>query len=231
MLELLRAVPAEKRRTVIFVGRQRNEGTKKLGRLLHDKWEQHGATTVIIPWRYTPQGFAKGVREKNLTPRQAARRVLRIPTDRQLGNFLLKNGITSGIVHFHGTGNAFFREDRPHLTYTPGEPAFGAEISDMFKEDILSEAPPSQLAVEFEFPSILFSNLKQPFPKGNTKEHELITAVRRMKGVLGLKKYATVAQYYLLRPALTPEATRFFVEHLNPEFEEILAHMAKRSNR
>ena len=57
LAERLRAIPEEKRKVLVLVGRHPNEGTINIARRHHGDWEKHGAVVVQIPGKWTPHGF------------------------------------------------------------------------------------------------------------------------------------------------------------------------------
>ncbi|MBI5036703.1 hypothetical protein HZC09_05160, partial [Candidatus Micrarchaeota archaeon] len=56
----LTAIPEEKRKVIVLVGRHLNEGTYQIAVKHHDAWEKEGAVAVQIPPGWTPQGFWQG---------------------------------------------------------------------------------------------------------------------------------------------------------------------------
>ncbi|MFH1750929.1 MAG: hypothetical protein ABH863_04585 [Candidatus Micrarchaeota archaeon] len=67
LVRLLKALPEQKRRVIIFTGEHPNEGTHILARRHHKEWERSGAAVVLFPGKLTiPFAITEAARAAHL---------------------------------------------------------------------------------------------------------------------------------------------------------------------
>ncbi len=114
LVGLVKALPEEKRKVIVLVGRHPNEGTINIAVRHHKEWEEHGAIVVRIPAQWTPHGFWRQVQkagERAKTTEDWRREKIRLkqqmyetPDDSDVTATFIAEGIMAPIVNFHGTG-------------------------------------------------------------------------------------------------------------------------------
>lgn len=238
------AIPENKRRVLILVGRHLNEGTDLIAEDHHKKWERRGGVVVKIPEAWTPQVAWKPMLEKlgkikaewkpynggpqiilessNVDPELLvhARNVLEIPHDRQVIEFLINKGINVPVINFHSS--PVWSE--PHLKWFTSEksklsphPKFESYSDLHIPEDI--RVHPNEVNLEY-------------YCKG--KENE--STVRLQIGALQNHPefpYATtqLGVDYLVHSSLSSTDRKQFANNHLHEFNSILKHLAGQKPR
>ena len=113
----LRAIPPEKLKSIVLVGKHPNEGMIGVAKLHHEAWEkEHGAFVVQVPGKWTPYGIWRRV-WRRLTPLEKAgtltadsrarileqlERYSKVSQDERIIDFLREKGFDLPAVNFHG---------------------------------------------------------------------------------------------------------------------------------
>ncbi len=103
MARQLKALPAQKRRAVVLVGRHLNEGTINIAARHHNEWEEHGVVAIQIPAKWTPHGFWIDMGKRNLKVNEHEKFLEAVPHDTDITKQLHRIGIKVPIIAFHGT--------------------------------------------------------------------------------------------------------------------------------
>ena len=214
--EKLKAVPEEKRKVIVLVGRHPNEGTHLIANRHHDKWEKHGAVVVRIPAHWTPHGlWGKAIKE-NLAPRVVKKMHDDIPTDSELVDFLDRAGFKVPVVSFHGTTTSRkaiefqtgSKSPNIHFHMSIGWPVF------------VPPAHPNEITVEHWYP-------------GPEYKLNKIALVRNLKRRYRFTPKPGLQHDYVARPNADSSVCRLFLRNdmfkREPakEFEEVLAHLSE----
>ncbi len=116
--EKLRAVPEEKRKVIVLVGRHPNEGTINIANRHHESWEKHGAVVVRIPGEWTQHFAWKLGMDKNWSLQQIKRFYDTKPDDVEVARVLF-SGLKVPVVNFHASGS-IHNDGETQLSIIPG---------------------------------------------------------------------------------------------------------------
>lgn len=151
----LEALQENQRRVIVLAGRHANEGSYRIALRHHAEWETHGAVTVKIPKRWTPQWLWKLARKKAMTPAQVKRLFERdFAHDNGIILWLHEKGFRVPVVNLHGTGKVTGGKTRVEYHYS----ARGTRIPRLDKRGKIQLQPsqyastPQELLVEAIWP-------------------------------------------------------------------------------
>ncbi|MFH0713255.1 MAG: hypothetical protein V1722_01955 [Candidatus Micrarchaeota archaeon] len=229
----LRAVPADKRKVIVLVGRHPNEGTTNIAVRHHDDWEKEGAVVVRIPGEWTPHFIWDKVLKGKFNQKaqkEMRRRLLFTPNDRKVERFLYDSGFQVPIVSFHGTSaKDIFGVSESHS----GEIKYALALKSRLHEHPLfiaskhasgSDAPPNVMTVEYFYDSVY----KDPklLRLRYDRLVKLISPELAIKLHLGQDGQAGLKPRYIEHSTISRSALNFFSKHHAVNFKDVLAHLA-----
>ncbi len=221
--EKLRAVPEEKRKVIVLVGRHPNEGTTNIAVRHHKSWERLGAIAVQIPGHWTPHGLWYGIRkfqDAGRDDKSALSELLdQIPSDPQLVEFLAKK-FDAPIVNFHGTGG----QERKSLGVgeyrTKTGPNWIPDAAKILEKHFYpltvpsSATHPNEVIVEHIF-------------SGKPSSAKRKTGIRVPDPFL-MWIPSDLSRSYLYHEAIDRKALEHFSKQYAPDFERFLSQLARR---
>ncbi len=211
MAQMLREVPAKKRKVIVLVGRHPNEGTINIAQRHHSDWEKHGAVVVRIPGRWTPHAIWQNAARGKETIMRASRNEVK-PSDKDVISFLLRRGFKVPVVNFHSTSlgypGAHTSKCLVHYLLSiksriHAHPLFAHAISGSQKTEVLAE----------------FLYLGKPV--ANKRLRSFVQQYSNREAGSGMHPS------YLGNSRITREALSLFSKEGAHGFEEVLAHLAK----
>ena len=210
----LRAVPEERRKVIILVGRQPNEGTATIAQRHFLDWANMGAVTVQIPPEWTPHGFWQN-QLLNLSE-SSIHSTREIPLDRDIVKFLAEEGFDVPVINFHGT-----------LGTNGAEPSDGRRALDFFHNGY--GRIPWHYYFSWDNKSRLHDNevLAEYYARG--RETKLSERLRRHldeKMLWANPHHEQVDVGYLEDPRFTRDDIRLFSEKFARKFLEVVEHLA-----
>ncbi len=246
LVEKLRALPEDKRKVIVLVGRHRNEGTHLIARRHHKEWEEHGAVVIQIPTKWTPhvfwnrvfQGKAGKLSEaysklseisdyKHETERIANTALIETHLDNI--SDLAKRAAPSDfdiadqlavfnvpIVNFHATPYI----KRSELRFLHGRVSNIPFLPTHSIHTDYSITSPNMLAVEYDYYGAL-KKRKPHFPHSAQVNYEIIE--RALGGQLD--------QNYMRKPIITTKALEDFKKTHNTKFISLIQALAKEELR
>ena len=251
MEKRLRAIPSEKRRLIITVGRHPNEGTARIANQEHEYWERYGAAVVQIPRHWTPHGFWTQVvqnyrdywpvdfdrlgawngfvhRFDTSPQKEKLLRVLkRIPDDLKLVSFLSRRGFDVPVINFHGMP-AYFE---PHY-----DPITSEQLSSHPQFIIIQSKHGSRIPrhekIRFEMEEnktgITHENALTVELGFHGKKPELSADLRNLSGRLASEISAQLVPSYLntFEDYADSDLLKQYAKHRG-DFESLLAHLSK----
>lgn len=211
----LRALPEEKRKIIVLVGRHPNEGTVNIANRHHESWEKHGAVVVRIPAEWTPHFAWQLGTEEDWSARQIGRFERKNPSDAKVARFLLRSGFKVPVVNFHGTPFLSDRDKPRRMEFTKGifsrisnHPYFVYHKLDTFR-------PRNELVAEFFYHGSIPGGTKM-------RRHWL-----HFEPSYFTELWALSSSPHIFHPMVTKESIRDFSRDHSKQFEEVLAHLAK----
>lgn len=216
----LRAVPAEKRKVIVLVGRHPNEGTINIAQRHHERWEKHGAVVVRIPAEWTPHGFWAGVVKKKPPIDDVNAAIKKIPIDSEVVRFLHSRGFRVPFVNFHGT---------PHLDpeiFNIIEGVSPLVDYHIDRETALTRHPRFTIyAHRISHPAMLITEFH--FEANRKKSGNVERTARRLYNALELVVGQFSLNYLSREGNITSGGIRNFSQKYAAEFEEVLAHLSR----
>lgn len=213
MQSTLRALPKEKRKVIVLVGRHPNEGTTNIAVHHHKEWEKHGAVAVRIPAEWTPHGFWHRVERENLSKEQAQRLFESTPTDFEIIKTLSQSRFEVPVVNFHGTA-IMDKQDAHHLvkgTKLEYQIAPDSKLVHPLFQKTYSPHGQNEVVVEFFFKGA----------RGDKKRADAL-----LKRMIITNMYQ-LGQNYLGHGGITREALDSFSRDHSASFETVLKHLAR----
>ncbi len=231
----LAALPSEKRKVIVLVGRHLNEGTHLIARWHHKEWEKVGAVAVKIPLEWTPTAFWVKSKTRKRSAEKVRKSALEIPHDYALAEFLRRKGFEVPVVAFHGWPQPFFDPYR----LTPGIHLGVSENTRIpksifaygvrFTHDSNTPKQLNVLTAELVFigkfrnpPSLAFS-----YAERMTKRF----AASPNKDELWFTLNPQLGPGYFHECRITKEALQEFSRLHSKKFKQMLAHLAKKGLR
>ncbi len=223
----LRALPAEKRKVIVLVGRHPNEGTTNIAVRHHEEWEKHGAVVVRIPGKWTPQYIWHHAGRSKLSLDEAARLQGKASTDWKVMKFLRERQFDVPFVNFHATPlnielhkigkieyfvHPFASRIYEHQNFMPAY-SLPVDQNEVVVEFYFNGKSPSHRALSIweQIQSLPLGSLRKPF-------HPSLGFTSK---TLGLNSG------YLNKKAITNADLAVFSEHGAVEFNDVLKHLAK----
>lgn len=233
MVQMLKALPQERRKSIVLVGRHRNEGTLKLAEEHHEKWERHGAVVIQIPLHWTPEGFWHAIKKEGVSVEspEFASRISRVRSDSHIIKFLAKHNFNVPIVNFHGTSLASERMQNPktkaaldffvckYSFIPPGVPFIGHNGINVFGPP----PRPQEVLAEFYYPGNarrrLQSRVRSPAPSGWKKKFP--------RFYIDFRQIGQLDEGYLKDHIAGQKARKLFGKKFAKQFEGLLKHLAE----
>ncbi len=229
----LRAIPEEKRKVIVLVGRHLNEGSYHIAVNHHEAWEKNGAVAVQIPPAWTPQGFWHSARKLQLDAEEIVKKIGELQTDADVLTFLEREGFDVPVVNLHCTPidlNKRWNADRIRdiverrqlVFYVAGKSKI--PCSAVFFKGNEELTHPHEVLAEFVFPE------KTRDGKGAhdfAKQFSLPPEVRAYQEFLvNERKLAEIRHTYLSAPNLTRDALNHFNAAHARLFDQVLYFLA-----
>ncbi len=218
------ALPEEKRKVIILVGRHPNEGTGTIAQSHHQEWAKEGAVTVQLPPHWTPHAFWHEAMKENLSSEKVNEKIKDVPNDNSIAHFLAEEGLQVPVVFFHSTFRPAWKirllkflgyinfHHLPHLDF------FCAGWGNIpphnsIRQHFLSQRPhENAVVVEFYSEGTKMKKLKS-FPYAKK---------------IYLPYHSQMESSYLENRRFTKDDIKIFSEKSAGQFQDLLRHLAEK---
>ncbi len=238
----LKALPEEKRKVVVLVGRHPNEGTINIAVRHHKEWEEHGAVAVRIPGDWTPHGAwhkaFKLLKEKKLKKKpDDLAKLFAVPIDTTLVDALGENFPV--FVNLHGsTFGSMSPSNLTHLLdvgFTTRAPDFIKTAASVSHDERISitETPYHLLQSYSGEPRVQNHHIivefvyRAPYRRLQSKKARQIARIQKAMIRQSIRTPGQLNSKYLEGRFITREALDAFSKNFHPWFNNFLKKLAK----